>query len=63
MYHEEKVINEVLHWRANPNDGYTLYTPEQLTAKLLKEKERSYLEGKQFERERVATILGLHLVA
>lgn len=35
MYHEEKVINGVLHHRGTPWGKFTPYSAEQLTKKLL----------------------------
>ena len=34
MYHEEKEIDGVLHWRGTPDGEWTPYTDKQLTAKL-----------------------------
>ncbi len=31
MYHEEKVINGVLHYRSKPRGEFIAYTAEQLT--------------------------------
>lgn len=39
MYHEEKTINGVLHYRTDPRDKWTPYSAAQLTAKLARAKE------------------------
>ena len=40
MYHEEKIINGVLHWRGLPDATFTAYTAAELTERLkLKESE------------------------
>jgi hypothetical protein len=33
MYHEEKIINGILHWRNTPNGEWIAYTAEQLSAR------------------------------
>jgi hypothetical protein len=33
MYHEEKIIDGVLHWRGTPDEEWIAYTIEQLTSK------------------------------
>ena len=35
MYHEEKVINGILHYRGTPRSDWTAYTLEELTARLV----------------------------
>ena len=40
MFHQEKVIDGVLHWRGTPDGEFKRYTDEQLTViieRLLKE--------------------------
>lgn len=39
MYYEEKVIGGWLCWRGSPNGGWTPFTTEELTAKLIKARE------------------------
>jgi hypothetical protein len=47
MFHEEKVINGVLCWRGTPNGEWIPFTMEQLTRKLIEEKEISKTLCKQ----------------
>jgi len=35
MYHEEKVICGVLHWRGTPDGEWHVYSAEQLTSRIL----------------------------
>jgi hypothetical protein len=35
MFHEEKIIKGILHWRSIPNGEWTPYTAEQMTKKFL----------------------------
>ena len=35
MYHEEKVINNILHFRGSPDSEFRPYTLEQLTRKFI----------------------------
>ena len=34
MYHEEKIIDGVLHWRNHPHGDFHPYTAEELTMRL-----------------------------
>jgi hypothetical protein len=40
MYHAEKIINGILHWRGTPDGEWIPYTLEQLTEKLKKALEK-----------------------
>jgi hypothetical protein len=69
MYWEEKMINGVMHWRRSPDDEFTPYTLEDLSKKWESHKEtiryvneRAYLEGKNFEQNRIANLLGIGTV-
>ena|SRR4030042_6207429 len=33
MYHEERLINGIMHWRNEPNGEWTAYTLEELSVK------------------------------
>jgi hypothetical protein len=35
MFHEEKIINGVLHWRSTPDSLFKPFTAEQMTTKWL----------------------------
>lgn len=35
VYHEELIINDVLHWRGAPDAEFVAYTPEDLTARFV----------------------------
>jgi len=35
MYHEEKVIDGVLHWKSDPRGEWTAYTAFQLTQRII----------------------------
>lgn len=39
MYHAEKIIDGVLHWKGMPNSPWKPYSHEQLTNMLVKERE------------------------
>jgi hypothetical protein len=58
MYHTEKEIDGVLHWKGTPNGKWKPYTPEQLTKMLLKEREYSIKKSTQLEelQERVGDL-------
>jgi hypothetical protein len=34
MYHDEKIINGILHWRGTPTGEWTAYTLEQMTERV-----------------------------
>jgi hypothetical protein len=36
MYHDEKLIDGILHWRGTRNGQWTAYTAEQLSERVLK---------------------------
>jgi len=66
MYYEEKMINGVMHYRSHPDDEFTPYTLEELSKRYdaAKEdakriRERGYMEGKAYEKQRMAELLGL----
>lgn len=55
MYHDEKLINGVLHWRGTPNGKWIIYTLEQLSERAVQaETEAMRLR----EHERLHSCLG-----
>jgi hypothetical protein len=49
MYHAEKEIDGVLHWKGTPNGKWKPYTVEQLTKMLLRERKESIKKSIQLE--------------
>lgn len=45
MYHEEQVIDGILHWRGTPNGQWYPYTAQQLTERIVAEKPQPDEDG------------------
>ena len=66
MYYEEKIINGILMFRNNPNGDWHQVSIENMSKRiaefketLITEKERAYLKGKQYEKDRIKELLVL----
>jgi hypothetical protein len=40
MYYEEKIIDGVLYWRSTPKGMWTQFSAEELTKKLMEERDK-----------------------